>query len=215
MKRRHFNGLLLAMPATSVLASVSNSGQEVNPYTQINPPIQADAHTVRAFFMYSCPYCRMAHNALARWGSSLPAKVEYRETPVVGVGKNSMGGALGFYAMKSIAPQGMPAFHDYVYRQIQDKGRVPSDHMVYAEAAKAAGVSMDLFAKAWRSDAVAALVRGAAELTAKYQIVSTPTVSAGGVLTITPEITGGINDTFFTLANAIVSKTLSDQGGLL
>ena len=83
------------------------------------------------------------------------------------------------------------------------------------EAAKAAGVSMDLFAKAWRSDAVAALVRGAAELTAKYQIVSTPTVSAGGVLTITPEITGGINDTFFTLANAIVSKTLSDQGGLL
>lgn len=213
MKRRSFNSLLLAVAATPVMAAQQVAAPEdIMPYTIVGP-FEEDAHTVRLFFSFSCPFCRASHDMLAKWGRSIPREMEFRETPVIGNTTESLAAGMAFYTVRTIAGDRLPLFIEETYRQIQDRGRVAVDPQVYLESAIRAGIHGKDFLRISATKPLRDVVTAAAALTAAYRLRSTPAMSAGGRYLFTPEITRGVNENFITLANGVVSKVIAERTG--
>lgn len=186
--------------------------ETVQPYSTVDSPVAEDARTVRLFFSYGCNHCRANHRAIAAWGSTLPKAFEFREAPVVVASAEAVTAGFAFYAMRALAPTRLPEFNDAVYAAAQERGRSLADVRTFAEAARAVGVTEARFRDAWKSPATGRLVSGAADLMRRYRLQATPTIAVAGRMLVTPEITGGVNDAFYRLANAVVSKAMIDGG---
>lgn len=205
-------GLALAACGVGAAAVPQAAGEGVMPFTAVPVPIAEDSRTVRLFFSYECGHCRANHRAIAAWGATLPAALEYREGPVVVPSPGAIAAGYAYYSMRALAPTRLADFHDAVYAAVQERGRSLADVRLYADAARAVGVSEARLREAWRSPAVDRLVTGAGDLFVRYRLLATPTIAVAGRMLVTPEITGGVNDAFYRLANAVVSKAMIDAG---
>lgn len=205
MKRRKFLtvlGIAGLGPATLAFAtdySTSDPIQKVGPFT-------GDRLHVFEFFLFSCFFCQQHHDAIASWGMSIPAPVRFEPVPVV-ADLESFKAARTFYAVKQAAPDRIYAY----LLQAFASARNGATDLASAELLRVSGVPQKAFDQAWRSTAVKSALQRAVELTVRYRITATPSLSVGGRHVLHADQVGGDYGTMMRLANGFVSRVL--EGG--
>jgi len=186
--------------------------QFATPYTEVS--VREDVNVVRLFFLPSCPYCRLAHSTVVRWGETLPKAIRFETTPVVTRDRAAMLSAAAYYAAAAMNPAAAGRYVDALYAELQDRHAPAGDVATYLSVAKATGYEPRRFYAAMASDESKKKVRKAGLLASTYKLTSTPSVTMGGRFVVTPESSQGVNSAFYDLLNAVMSKYLIETGGM-
>lgn len=188
---------------------VTQKETEVKIFNRLN--VDNEFRAIRFFFTYTCPYGEKYDEEMAIWGGTLPKSFRYVRVPVITQEPNSMVGAFAYYAAAETDKTKLNNFQRQVYRLVKDEMKDPSDQFTYLKAAKAAGMNPEVYKRNWSTPRTVRLVRNAAILGQKYKIESTPTLTIGGLYTLTPEPIADSKTSFIDFANAITSKYISEN----
>lgn len=216
--------LLVSLVSTAALAadSLLSTGKvrATDPKTNETVDVQIFGRTnvaqeyniVRFFFTYTCPYGEKYDNEMATWGASLPSKFKYVRVPVITQEPNTLVGAFAYYAAWQTDKRRINEFQSQAFHLIRQENKDPSDQWTYYIAAKRAGMNTEVFKKHWSTDKTERLVKNAVILGSKYKVQYTPTLTVGGIYTLTPEPIAESKTSFIEFANAITSKYISENG---
>ncbi|MBF4454051.1 hypothetical protein IRT38_01290 (plasmid) [Acinetobacter sp. SK-43] len=174
--------------------------------------VQNEFNVIRFFFTYTCDYGEKYDAEMAVWGSTLPSKFKYVRVPVITQEPNSTVGAFAYYAAYQTDKSKINQFQQHAFNLIKHQGKDPSDQWTYYEAAKRAGLNLNIFKKHWGTEKTVLLVKNAVILGAKYKVDYTPTLTVGGIYTLNPEPIAESKTSFIDFANAITSKYISENG---
>lgn len=189
-------------PDTKTPVSVQIFGR-----TQVNN----ETKVVRYFFTYTCPFGSKYDHDMAVWGASLPANIRFIRVPIITNEPNSMVGAVAYYAAYQTNRLRIDEFQSRAYTLIRDENRDPSDPRTYIDAARLAKLDVATFHKMAISPKTQLLVKNAVILGQKYKVVSIPTLTVGGLYTLTPEPLAESKTSFIEFANAIASKYINEN----
>ena len=181
-----------------------SSPLDQRPYIELAPPISEDLQKVLTFFSFSCPFCRLQHDAIANWATGLPTKYLQHEFVPVVTDKQTMTAAIIYYAARRQypKPRDLQAFMGRAYMAIQDGNKSMTDPKTWVPL-----LARPFAANDHKTDVIAAAKR-----LVDYQITNTPSIAMAGRYVITPEIVNGRTDTFIQLANGVASMALSSMG---
>lgn len=174
--------------------------------------VQNEFNVVRFFFTYTCDYGQKYDPEMAQWSKTLPSKFKYVRVPVITQEPNSTVGAFAYYAAYQTDKFKIDQFQQHAFNLIKTLGKDPSDQWTYHEAAKRAGLNLTTFKKHWGTQRTVLLVKNAVILGAKYKVDYTPTITVGGIYTLTPEPIAESKTSFIDFANAITSKYIAENG---
>lgn len=174
------------------------------PFIELTNPITQDLNLVLTFFSFTCPFCRLQHEAIANWSSGLPTKwLRHEWVPLV-TDRQTMTVAIIFYAARKQFPnpRDLRTFMSRAYAMVQDEKKPVTDARAWQ-----ALLNKPIDANEHKTD-----VLNAAKRLVDYQITNTPSISMAGRYVITPEIVNGRADMFIQLANGVASMALSSMG---
>lgn len=218
-----FFGLMGGVVFMSGFAVADDIGEAPPPYRITHPYTAGDKNTVYVYFKYDCPFCRSYHEELAEWAKTLPPRFSFKFIPVIeaGVdGKASQKSIVGFYAHESSVMvsgsennEQLQSFSQKAYSIEQDNGDSGfKDRQAWISAVNSSGMNGDKFITDWGVLTKTNLLLESIKRQDNYMPKSTPTLIACGRYAITPDNTGGSEVLFMRLANAVVSKCMSEDG---
>ena len=141
------------------------------------PVATGDRVEVIEFFFYACPYCNELEPFLERWLKLKPANVVFRRVPVVRH-DSWVPLAKTYYALEAMGEA--ERLHAAVYYGIHVDDLALSQEKVLAEWAGKQGLDRDKFMAIYRTDAIREKIERARQMTANYDIKSTPSVVVDG-----------------------------------
>jgi len=166
--------LLAAQPA---LAAGPVEGKHYYRLQMPQPTEQAGKVEVIEFFWYGCPACFDLEPLLKSWVKRLPADVHFRKVPAVFRDSWEPGARL-FYTLEAMNL--LDRLNDAVFNAMhREKIRLGDEKTLFDWVAKQ-GVDRREFAQTYKSFAVDAKVRRAAEMTQEYGFGGVPALVVGG-----------------------------------
>jgi len=162
----------LSLPATAQLV-------EGRHYVRVQTPQPTEVAgkvEVIEFFWYGCPACNQFDPLIRAWANKLPPDVHVRKVPAIFRDTWAPGARL-FYALEAM---NLGRLHPAVFRAWHvERVDLNNENSLFAWVARQ-GVDRQKFIETYRSFAVDAQVRRAAEMSTKYGIGGVPAVVVGG-----------------------------------
>ncbi len=199
MKRRDF---LIACAMTPFMEHALAESDGGNPFAKVGPFV-GEAKTVFEFFSFSCTYCQQHQAAMSSWGRTVPRPVTFETVPVV-VDRDTFNAARAYYAAQKANPGQINAY----LQAALYAARSGYADMASAEILQSAGIGQAAFNKAMVHPDVKKAIERAAELTHRYQIVATPSLSIGGRMVIHADHVNGDYGLLMRLVSGFVSRIL-------
>ena len=204
-----FKLTLLMLASLIIMPSVNAAPPQEGPaYLAITPaqPTSADEGMIEVveIFSYGCSHCFRFEPMLDRWLKTKPANVKFVQLPAIFNATLAMY-ARAFYAAEALGV--LDKIHTPFFEAIHlQKRRMNTEAEVAALFAEH-GVDQQKFEKAFRSFAVEAKVRRAAELGKRYGVQATPSMVVNGKYITDPGKTNG----FQGMVN-IVNQLVKQEG---
>ncbi len=180
--------LVVAALALGALVPVRAAfAQQRAPYTEINPPMQADDSgkiDVVEFFWYGCIHCYNLEPALEGWVKRLPADVQFRRVPAVFSNRLAYDAAI-FYAFEALGV--LDKLHKPFFDAIHKDRLKTEDTAALSEWLQKNGVDVPKFTQTMKSFGVQSRVRRATQLTVASKIDGTPALAVEGRYTVSAE----------------------------
>jgi thiol:disulfide interchange protein DsbA len=185
MKRRDFS---LAAASTALLPLASHAQRQQQPkagtdYLVLGKqlPVEAPAGKVEVveFFSYNCPHCAHFEPQLEDWLKTLPAQVAFRRIPVPFVGNDTEAKQRLYYALEAMGKSEEYAsrIFDAIHKQRQP---VFGDAAIQTWIEKQPGLDAKKFAELYKSFAVTAKAKRAAQMTNDYNVAGVPALGVAG-----------------------------------
>jgi thiol:disulfide interchange protein DsbA len=165
---------ILAAPAS---AAKPIEGKQFTRLQMPQPTEQNGKVEVIEFFWYGCPHCAEFEPTLQAWKQQLPADVSFRKVPAI-FRDSWVPGARLFYTLEALGL--FDRLNDAVFDAMIRRKINLNDELVLLDWVAQQGVDRAKFAAAYRSAAVGAKVRKAAEMTQEYGFGGVPVLIVGG-----------------------------------
>lgn len=179
------------------------------PYRTVNLGPRYD-HVVIEAMVYECPYCRQLNDPTLQWAKTLPAGIHFAQMPAV-VGQNWIPMGQAYFSVAAMDPQALQSFDDEAFGMVQDQHESFSDPRTYAQAAKDIGLNIRSYIQAAGDPEVHKLVLDDIKIMARAKIRQTPSLIICGKYVITPGSVQGNYGMYFEMANALVSRCLTEN----
>jgi thiol:disulfide interchange protein DsbA len=179
---------VVAMCAFALQPAVAADPVEGRNFTrlQMPQPTEADGKVeVIEFFWYGCSHCGKLEPQLKSWAKQLPGDVTFKKVPAI-LGDTWAPGARLYYtleAMNLLDRLGDATFDAMLNQRIN----LGNENILLDWVAKK-GVDRKAFADTYKSFAVEAKVRKAAEMTQEYGFSGVPALVVGGKYSPGPEL---------------------------
>ena len=160
------------------------------------------------FIDFACPYCAAMHERMSRWGASLPRDWRVAFVPVTVNSVESVMASRAYYAALAADPARFIQFVTAAYKNVAGNQQRMADPKLWRNIAAEAKIKG--FDEAFRRVEEKTIATAYAKLL-QYQITATPSIAVDGRLVITPQNANGNTDTFFQLANGLVSKAMIES----
>jgi len=188
-----FKLALLMLASLFFMPSVNAAQlQEGSTHLAITPaqPTSADEGMIEVveIFSYGCSHCHRFEPMLERWLKTKPANVKFVQLPAIFNGTLAMY-ARAFYAAEALGV--LDKIHTPFFEAIHLQKRRMNTEAEIAGLFAEHGVDQKKFEKAFRSFAVEAKVRRAAELGKRYGVQATPSMVVNGKYITDPGKTNG------------------------
>ena len=184
--------LLMLLPLIAIPSVNAAPLQDGVTYQLITPaqPTSADEGMIEVveIFSYGCSHCHRFEAVLDRWLKNKPSNVKFVRLPAI------FNGTLAMYARAFYAAEGLGVLdkiHLSFFEAIHVQKRGMNTEAEIAALFAEHGVSQKNFEKAFRSFAVEAKVRRAAELGKRYGVQATPSMVVNGKYITDPGKTQG------------------------
>jgi thiol:disulfide interchange protein DsbA len=202
--------VLVSFFAFANVYAAPQRGQEIQ-YLPIIPPqpTSADEGQVEVveIFSYACSHCFRFEPVVQRWAKNQPKKVKFVQMPAI------FNNLLALYARAFYAADALGVL-DKVHQPFFDAIHVEKRHITteaeIADLFAEHGVDKKEFEKAFRSFAVEARVRRAAELGRRYGVSATPSMVVNGKYLTDPEKGHGFRG-MLDIVDSLVAK--ESKGG--
>ncbi|OFC62197.1 disulfide bond formation protein DsbA [Acidithiobacillus caldus] len=207
----------LAIPCLSLASGMdsldvppANSGVPTfKPYRRIHLG-PAYENTVIEAMAYECPYCRELNTAMFQWARTLPKTIHFVQMPAV-VGLSWVPQGQAYFAVMASDPSAIRRFDEAAFAEVQDRHLPFSSPKTYLQAAKDAGLNLRSYYDAAMDPQVHQLVLKDIKVMAKVHVRKTPTLIICGRYAINPGGVQGNYGVFFELADALVSRCLTEN----
>lgn len=201
----------VAMSVLSGVASAIDDAAFSSIYKTTTPYAKEDKTKVLVFFSYECKYCRKYHPAIAGWGKNLPKpyQLHFILTSNGELSNGTINAALAHWTMERIgSPEQKSLFADSAYALWQDNG-MSEDIRAWISIIQKSGVNPRAAKKAFEDEQKVLDTRFNRQI--HYLPTETPTMVICGKYVISPNSTKGNQETFFQLANGLLSKCIQEQ----
>jgi thiol:disulfide interchange protein DsbA len=168
---------LSCMLAAPLAAADPVEGKQFTRLQMPQPTEQNGKVEVIEFFWYGCPHCAEFEPTLQAWKKQLPADVSFRKVPAI-FRDSWVPGARLFYTLEALGL--LDKLNDAVFNAMIRQRINLNDELVLLDWVAQQGVDRRAFAEAYRSAAVGAKVRKAAEMTQEYGFGGVPVLIVGG-----------------------------------
>lgn len=168
---------LVLLAAQPVLGAGLVEGKHFYRLQMPQPTAQVGKVEVIEFFWYGCPACFDLAPLLKTWVKRLPADVHFRKVPAVFRDSWAPGARL-FYTLEALNL--LDRLNDAVFNAMHKEKIRLGDEATLFDWVAAQGVDRREFAQTYRSFAVDAKVRRAAEMTSEYGFGGVPALVVGG-----------------------------------
>lgn len=172
-----------AMPAASAREPV-----EGRQFTRLQMPQPTEANgkvEVIEFFWFGCSHCGKLEPLLKPWAKNLPADVVFKKVPAV-LSESWAPGARLYYALESMNL--LEKLGDAVFDAMLNQRINLGNETTLLDWIAAKGVDRKAFGDIYKSFAVDAKVRKAAEMTQEYGFSGVPAIIVGGKYSPGPEL---------------------------
>lgn len=170
----------LAVVAFSVQPSLAQGLVEGKQYVRLQMPQPTESAgkiEVVEFFWYGCPHCADLDPLLKIWLKKLPADVSFRKVPAI-FRDSWVPGAKLFYALEAMGLN--DKLNDAVFNATHKDRINLNDEKILLDWIAKQGVDRQKFADMYKSFAVNAKVKRAAEMTQEYGFGGVPVLIVGG-----------------------------------
>jgi len=202
--------LLMLVPLFAMTTVNAAQPQEGVTYENIMPPQPTSAPKgkieVVEVFSYGCGHCFRFDPMLERWLKTKPANVEFHRLPAIFNSTLAMY-ARAFYAADALGV--LDKIHTPFFNAIHIQKRPMNSEDEIAQLFEDHGVDRKTFEKAFRSFAVEAKVRRAAELNKRYGIRATPSMVVNGKYLTDPGKTHGFRGMLDTVEKLVKKESHS------
>lgn len=205
---------LLAAIASSGAAAIGEWRAGTN-YTVLQPPQPANAGPgqveVNEVFWYGCGHCYALDPTLENWRETKAKYIEFRRTPVIWGPPHRQHARL-FYTLQAL---GREDLHSKVFDAIhRDGNMLAANDDAAARAMHLAflrnhGVSEKDFNAAYDSEAVAANLKRAEEVTYRFSVSSVPLIIVNGKYTTSVSMAGGTPASLLALIDDLATRERS------
>ncbi|WP_227485262.1 MULTISPECIES: disulfide bond formation protein DsbA [unclassified Acidithiobacillus] len=159
---------------------------------------------------YECPFCRALNGEILRWAQTLPSDVHFQQMPAA-VGKSWIPMTRAFFTVEGYNPALLPRFDDAAFAEVQDRHSPYWSLDTYRIAAEDVGVPANVFAIGIHLEPVKHMVFRDVKIMAKARIRKTPSLIICGHYVLNPGDVQGNYSEFFQMANALVSRCISEN----
>jgi len=198
--------LLMLVPLFAMPSVNAAQLQEGTTHLTITPaqPTSADEGMIEVveIFSYGCSHCHRFEPMLERWLKTKPANVKFVQLPAIFNGTLAMY-ARAFYAAEALGV--LDKIHAPFFEAIHLQKRRMNTEAEIAALFAEHGVDQKKFEKAFRSFAVEAKVRRAAELGKRYGVQATPSMVVNGKYITDPGKTNGFQG-MINVVNQLVKQ---------
>lgn len=198
--------LLMLVPFVFMPNANAAQLQEGATHLAITPaqPTSADEGMIEVIeiFSYGCSHCHRFEPILERWLKTKPANVKFVQLPAIFNGTLAMY-ARAFYAAEALGV--LDKIHTPFFEAIHLQKRRMNTETEIAALFAEHGVDQKKFEKAFRSFAVEAKVRRAAELGKRYGVQATPSMVVNGKYITDPGKTNGFQG-MISVVNDLVKQ---------
>lgn len=198
--------LLMLVPFFAVSGVNAAQLQEGTTHLAIVPPQPTSTEEgkieVVEIFSYGCSHCHRFESMLERWLKNKPDNVEFVRLPAIFNGTLALY-ARAFYTAEALGV--LDQIHLPFFEAIHLQKRRMNSEEEIAQLFVENGVEREKFEKAFRSFAVEAKVRRAAELGKRYGVRATPSMVVNGKYITDPGKTNGFRGMIETV-NALVEQ---------
>ena len=202
--------LLLLFPLLAQAASF----EEGRNYQRIVPaqPTEAKPGKIEVveLFWYGCPHCYRFQPYMERWLKDKPADVEYRRMPAI-LGENWALLAKAFYTAEALGVA--DRIHRPLFDAIHAQKRRMDNEARIRDFFVEQGVSKGDFDKTFNSFWVDTKVRGAREMSRRYQAQATPSVVINGKYILNPDNSDGNFNTMIKIMDYLIDKERAANKG--
>ncbi len=175
---------LQSLPAAAQNASKLVEGRDYVRLQMPQPTEVAGKIEVIEFFWYGCPACNQLEPLIKTWVKNLPADVHFRKVPAIFRDSWAPGARL-FYTIEAL---NRPELHEAVFRAWHTERVDLNDEKTLFDWVARQGVDRQKFIDAYKSFAVDAQVRRAAEMTREYGFGGVPTLVVAGKYSPAPKL---------------------------
>jgi thiol:disulfide interchange protein DsbA len=198
--------------AACMLAPLGAAAQPKFAYTELKPPLQAEADgkiEVVEFFWYGCIHCYNLEPMVEKWEKTLPKDVVFHRVPAVFNDRWAIDAAIfyTFEAMGLLDKLHRP-FFDAIHR---DRLRSDNQQAVF-DWLQRQGVDPKKFDATMKSFGVQSKTKRASQLTGAYKIDGTPAMAVNGRYTVSTE-QGRTQDGLFETVNYLADVERKRKGG--
>lgn len=202
------DGLESGMPGSGLQPLQSGQTPRFQPYRIVH---LAGMHSaVIEAMVYECPYCRELNSEILRWARTLPDTVHFQQMPAA-VGKSWIPMTRAFFTVEGYNPDLLPRFDDAAFTEVQSRHSPYWSLDTYRIAAEDAGVPANVFAIGIQLKPVTDMVFRDVKIMAKARIRKTPSLIICGKYVLNPGDVQGNYSEFFEMANALVSRCISEN----
>lgn len=195
--------LLALVPVVGPQAAQLKEGTTYMAIVPAQPTSVEDGKVeVVEIFSYGCSHCHRFEPMLERWLKNKPDNVEFVRLPAI------FNATLALYARAYYAAEALGVLdqiHQPFFEAIHLQKRNMNSVEAITELFEENGVDAEQFDKAFRSFAVEAKVRRAAELGKRYGVRATPSMVVDGKYITDPGKTGGFRG-MIDVVNTLVEK---------
>lgn len=161
----------------AAVAAPFEEGVNYKPVVPAQPTSNEEKIEVVEVFSYLCPHCHRFQPVIERWANQAPDNVEFVRMPAI-FNSRLVIYARAFYAAEALGV--LDSVHKPFFDALHMEKRAINDEQAIFDLMGELGVDVEAYQKAFRSFAVEAKVRRAAELTRRYGIEATPSVVVDG-----------------------------------
>ena len=198
--------LLMLIPFFAMTSVNAAQLQEGTTHLAITPaqPTSAEEGVIEVIevFSYGCSHCHRFEPILERWLKTKPDNVKFVQLPAIFNNTLALY-ARAFYAAEALGV--LDKIHKPFFEAIHMQKRRMNTEAEIAELFAEHGVDQKKFEKAFRSFAVEAKVRRAAELGRRYGVQATPSMIVNGKYITDPGKTNGFQGMINTV-NALIEQ---------
>lgn len=174
-----------ALALQPVLAAAPVEGRQ---FTRLHTPQPTEAQgkvEVIKFFWYGCTHCGKLEPLVKPWLRQVPADVVFKRVPAI-LNDNWAPGARLYYTLEAMNL--LDKLNDAVFDATLNQRINLNNEKILLDWVAGKGVDRKAFAATYRSFAVDARVRKAAEMTQEYGFSGVPTIVVGGKYSPGPQL---------------------------